>query len=160
MLRSGKVEFLFISVPLKLPSETMLHLWRFGKIMYITSLGNFKAKNQDPSKFHMNFSWCPFEVPRYFWLILDILHAISEIPMEILYFQPSSPGFFLLWEWRRVRPHQPKVCSFPTPYLEKFFSSRLFPTPHPHPLSPNFYSTTHEKSIPPSTTTIFQVITQ
>ena len=48
-----------------------------------------------------------------------------------LYFQPRSPGFSLLWGWRRVRPHQPKVCSFPTPHLEKFLSSRLFPTPIP-----------------------------
>ena len=155
MLHSGKVEFLFISVPLKIPSETMLHFWKFGKIMYITSLRNFKAKNQDPSKFHMNFSWCPFQIPRCFWLILDILHAISEIPMEILYFSIFSttlPRIFPTVGMEESPPPPAKSLLIPTPHLEKFLSSRLFPTPHSHPLSPNFYSTTHEKSIPPSTT--------
>ena len=41
---------------LEIPGKTKLHPWRFGKIMYITSLGNFKAKNEAPWKFHMKFS--------------------------------------------------------------------------------------------------------
>ena len=39
-----------------------LYPCKFGKTMYDTSLANFKDKNQDPWKFHMNFSWYLLEV--------------------------------------------------------------------------------------------------
>ena len=32
----------------------------------VRSLGNFKAKNKDPWKFHIIFSWSPFEIPLRF----------------------------------------------------------------------------------------------
>ena len=43
-----------------------LHPWKLGKIMYVTSLWNFKAKNQDLWKFLMNFSWSPLDIPHCF----------------------------------------------------------------------------------------------
>ena len=51
---------------LEISGKTKLHPWKFGKIMYVTSLWNFKSKNQDLWKFHLIFSWSPLDVPRCF----------------------------------------------------------------------------------------------
>ena len=51
---------------LEISGKTKLHPWEFGKIMYVSFLWNFQAKNQDLWKFSLNFSWFPLDVPRCF----------------------------------------------------------------------------------------------
>ena len=36
--------FLFFPIPLGISGKTKLHLWKLGKTIYVTSLGNFNAK--------------------------------------------------------------------------------------------------------------------
>ena len=38
--------FSFFSVSLEISGKAKLNLWKFGKIIYVTSLGNFKAKKR------------------------------------------------------------------------------------------------------------------
>ena len=38
--------FSFFSVSLEISGKAKLNLWKFGKIIYVTSLGNFKAKRR------------------------------------------------------------------------------------------------------------------
>ena len=40
--------FFLCSVPMKIPGKTKLHSWKFGTLMYVTSLANFKAKKSRP----------------------------------------------------------------------------------------------------------------
>ena len=34
--------------------------------IFVRFLGNFKANNQDPWKFHIIFSWSPLKIPLHF----------------------------------------------------------------------------------------------
>ena len=67
----GNLTKLYMLNPLKISRPKTknfkkLHPWKFGKIGCVTSFGNFKAKTQDPWKFHVNFSWSPLDIPRCF----------------------------------------------------------------------------------------------
>ena len=95
MLLSGNRRILggFFSVPLEIPGKTKLHPWKFGKIKL--SLGLFKAKNQGPWKYYMNFSWYPLMKFHFvFNQPLEILHVLSLIPPEIIYPQPTPHTLF------------------------------------------------------------------
>ena len=48
-----------------------------------TPLGNSKAKNQDPWKFHMIFSWSPPEFPLLFNWSLDFSRSVFSLSLEI-----------------------------------------------------------------------------
>ena len=74
---------------LGIPNKTMLHTWKFHKIALATPLGNSKAKNQDPWKFCMIFSWSSLEIPLLFQLTPGISMFYFSIPLEI--FNPPLP---------------------------------------------------------------------
>ena len=75
--------FWFFSVPLEVSGKTKPQPWKFGKIMYVTSLASFKAKKQDSRKFHMNFSCSTMEILCFFYITSE--NSTCEIPLEILY---------------------------------------------------------------------------
>ena len=47
--------FWFFSITLKIPRKTKLQPWKFDKIMYVTCLRNFKAKNPRPLEISHEF---------------------------------------------------------------------------------------------------------
>ena len=47
--------FLFFFASLEISGKTKLHPWKFGKIMYFTSLGNFKAQKSRPLEMSHEF---------------------------------------------------------------------------------------------------------
>ena len=58
--------FCFFTLPLEIPDKIKLHPWKFHKVMLpicVTSLGNSKAKIQDPWKFRIIFSLKHPEIP-------------------------------------------------------------------------------------------------
>ena len=58
--------FHFFTLTLEIPDKTKINPWIFHKIVSARSLGNAKAKNKDPCKFHIIFSWSPLEIPLHF----------------------------------------------------------------------------------------------
>ena len=63
------------AIPEKKPFIFLLYPWKFqtkqsstpgNSTKCVRSLGNSKAKNQDPWEFHIIFSWSPMEIPHCF----------------------------------------------------------------------------------------------
>lgn len=46
----------FVNLPLVISNKTRSHSWKYRNILLHLTLRNFKAKNQNPRKFHMIFS--------------------------------------------------------------------------------------------------------
>ena len=95
----GNLTKLYMLNPLKISRPKTknfkkLHPWKFGKIGYVTSFGNFKAK----PKTHGNSTWIFLGLPWIFHVVfnqlLEILHAISWIALEILFPNHLPPCFF------------------------------------------------------------------
>ena len=59
-------DFLFFYFIPGISDKTKLNPWIFHKIVLATSLGNSKAKNKEPWKFQIIFSWAPLEIPLQF----------------------------------------------------------------------------------------------
>ena len=73
--------FCFFTLPLlEIPDKPKLHPWKFDS-----------NKNQDPWKFCRTFSLSALEIQLHSQLTLEILHAISMIPLEILCSHPPAP---------------------------------------------------------------------
>ena len=58
--------FYFNFTPRNSRQNKALHPWILQN--YVRSLGNPKAKNWDPSKFHIVFSWPPLKIPLCFYI--------------------------------------------------------------------------------------------
>ena len=88
--------FLFFFVPLEISGQVKLYPWKFGKIMNVISLANFKTKDQDPWKFHMNFSWSSLEIRCCFYS-WKFCRLFLGYPLKF-YIYPQTPfplfGFF------------------------------------------------------------------
>ena len=54
--------FYFFTLPLEIPDKTKFNPWINIPQNCVRSLENFKAKNKDPWKFHITFSWSPLEI--------------------------------------------------------------------------------------------------
>ena len=76
-----------------LPFEKKLQPWKFHKIaLHLFEIT--RPKIQDQWKIRINFSWSPLGNPLLFYLILEFLHALFSIPLEILCPQLPLFGFF------------------------------------------------------------------
>ena len=101
-----KRNFRFVTFILTNSRENKLSLQeilqKFCKI--VTHFGNSKVKNEDPWKFHMNFSWIPLEIPLPFLFTTRISAFFLQYPWKfhldfsgIAHFCSCMPTFFKLW---------------------------------------------------------------
>ena len=89
---------LLFSVPLEIPGKTKLHPWKFGIIMYVTSLRNSKAKKSRPLEILHDFCLVSLGISTLFlinpWKFCMLFYEYSW-KLHVLTLPPSLFGFFL-----------------------------------------------------------------
>ena len=82
--------FHFFTLPLEISGKTKLNPWIFHKIV-LYPLEVPRLKTRDPGNSTLFFHDQPWKFSFPFIQPLETLHAISSIPLEIPYPQPTPP---------------------------------------------------------------------
>ena len=124
--------FRFITLPLEICEKTSFVPWKFCEM--VQHPRNSKVKNQDPWKFHMNFSWTTLEIPllflidpwnfhRLFLQYLSKFYVLNPLPcLDFFWNSPICHSIFsshLIYGWENWGKNQTNCYFLKSYYICK-----------------------------------------